>query len=666
MNSSNVFFIRTTNNLNERFVAIIKAILYFFFIPFILSGCNRGDSQLKEALILAKNNRSELEKVLDFYQNDSLKLEAAKFLIKNMPGHYSYQGNTIEKYYDAVDSILTINYPIDTLKVRIEELSNKFKTKLDTIQDIEIIKSDFLIENIEKAFTEWKSVKWAAHISFNDFCEYILPYKSSELQSLDNWRDYLKTFYPYKLEELSCCDLFKRSALWTTCKINHELRFYVKPIVWDSQIISILRPSTQMRFPFGLCEDYSQLETAILRSNSVPAMIDFTPQWPFRSLGHSWNAILANNGKFIPFGGIDSDPGEPHKLDEKMAKVYRKTYAINHAVKRLIQTEQSVPSTFSTPFIKDVTTEYMITSDIQVNVGKQKTNYAYLAVFDNQSWQPVSFEEINKGVAFFKDMGRDIVYLPVCYLKARIKPVAPPFILTSTGEIRPFIPDTNHLQTVTLYRKYPVFKHVHEIADRIMGGKLQASDNENFENPVTIYEVDNWITHGEEIKVPDSLGNYRYWRYYKPNGGHCNIAEVVFVGGKSHQIIRGRIIGTEGSFGNRPEYTREAAFDNDALTYFDAPLNDDGWVGMDFGEPIKMEKIMYTPRGDGNTIEISDMYELFYWDRHCWVSLGEQKAASVKLEYENVPTNALLLLKNLTKGKEERIFTYENEEQVWW
>ena len=36
------------------------------------------------------------------------------------------------------------------------------------------------------------------------------------------------------------------------------------------------------------------------------------------------------------------------------------------------------------------------------------------------------------------------------------------------------------------------------------------------------------------------------------------------------------------------------------------------------------------------------------------------------LEYDNVPDNALLLLRNLTKGKEERIFTYEDGKQVWW
>ena len=37
-----------------------------------------------------------------------------------------------------------------------------------------------------------------------------------------------------------------------------------------------------------------------------------------------------------------------------------------------------------------------------------------------------------------------------------------------------------------------------------------------------------------------------------------------------------------------------------------------------------------------------------------------------ELVYDNVPAGALLILHNHTKGKEERIFTYENGRQVWW
>lgn len=64
-------------------------ILYILLIPVLLSGCCNSDLQLEKALVLAKENRQELEKVLAFYKDDSLKLETAKFLIRNMPGHYS-------------------------------------------------------------------------------------------------------------------------------------------------------------------------------------------------------------------------------------------------------------------------------------------------------------------------------------------------------------------------------------------------------------------------------------------------------------------------------------------------------------------------------------------------------------------------------------------------
>jgi hypothetical protein len=43
-----------------------------------------------------------------------------------------------------------------------------------------------------------------------------------------------------------------------------------------------------------------------------------------------------------------------------------------------------------------------------------------------------------------------------------------------------------------------------------------------------------------------------------------------------------------------------------------------------------------------------------------------KKTDNVMLDYDNCPTNALFLLHDLTKGREERIFTYENGEQVWW
>ena len=68
--------------------------VYAFFIAlyvFFFSCSSLHKEQLENALSFATFNRLELEKVLKHYEHDSLKLEAAKFLIRNMPHCYSYQ-----------------------------------------------------------------------------------------------------------------------------------------------------------------------------------------------------------------------------------------------------------------------------------------------------------------------------------------------------------------------------------------------------------------------------------------------------------------------------------------------------------------------------------------------------------------------------------------------
>ncbi|MCL2329299.1 MAG: hypothetical protein FWC39_12410, partial [Bacteroidetes bacterium] len=92
-----------------------------------------------------------------------------------------------------------------------------------------------------------------------------------------------------------------------------------------------------------------------------------------------------------------------------------------------------------------------------------------------------------------------------------------------------------------------------------------------------------------------------------------------------------------------------------------------GWVGLDFGKPVNIANFRFLPRNDDNFIKEGEEYELFYWDNYQWNSLGRQTGTSKQyLEYTNAPSNALFWLRNLTKGREERIFTYENGVQIWW
>ena len=62
----------------------------------------------------------------------------------------------------------------------------------------------------------------------------------------------------------------------------------------------------------------------------------------------------------------------------------------------------------------------------------------------------------------------------------------------------------------------------------------------------------------------------------------------------------------------------------------------------------EVTRIQYAPRNDVNHIVIGNLYELFYWDNK-WVSLGRQTAKEHELVYDNVPSNALLWLRNYTE-----------------
>ena len=57
------------------------------------------------------------------------------------------------------------------------------------------------------------------------------------------------------------------------------------------------------------------------------------------------------------------------------------------------------------------------------------------------------------------------------------------------------------------------------------------------------------------------------------------------------------------------------------------------------------------------------MYELLYFDgEKGWKSLGVKTAASGQICFD-APGNALLWLRNRTKGKEEQVFIYKNNRQ---
>ena len=75
--------------------------------------------------------------------------------------------------------------------------------------------------------------------------------------------------------------------------------------------------------------------------------------------------------------------------------------------------------------------------------------------------------------------------------------------------------------------------------------------------------------------------------------------------------------------------------------------------------------IDFYPQNDANFILPGDTYELFYQDgTNGWVSLGRKPATGATVDFL-APDNVLLWLRDITQGKEEQVFIYENGRQYF-
>ena len=85
-------------------------------------------------------------------------------------------------------------------------------------------------------------------------------------------------------------------------------------------------------------------------------------------------------------------------------------------------------------------------------------------------------------------------------------------------------------------------------------------------------------------------------------------------------------------------------------------------ITLSLDEPQIVTAVRFAPLNADNGIKAGNVYRLNYWDKG-WKTCGEKVAEYEYLQFENVPSNKLYWLENLTEGKEEMPFTIVNGEQ---
>ena len=502
-----------------KYKIIIKSGIFSAIIVIIFSctQINRVEVPENVQAVLEKSgdNRKELEKVINAYQHpeDSSKLKAAFFLISNMEEKCFIRFTVVDSTEKDI-GFNVLNYPDYNKMISgwdsLEDMYGKLHQKKEEIViDYNTITSSFLISNIDLAFKAWTENPWARHIKFDQFCEYILPYRSTN-EPLENWRTYFYDKYSWVKDSVKQ----KNDPIEASILINNDIKswFTFDPRFYRQSTDQGL--SNMLKNKIGRCEDMTNLTIFAMRSMGIPVMSDFTPYWAKTGNNHAWNAIIDTTGKVIIFMGAESNPGV-YKLNRAISKVYRKTFAKQQNSLAAIKDEwEKAPRYINRNNIVDVTRDYVPVADVNLTLEKEipdSANFAYICVFNTGEWKVIQWSKIADGrTVTFTDMGKDIAYLPAYYVNEKIIPAGKQFILTKEGAIVFNESDTKNLTTIKLIST--TRKITKNATDNIE--QTFFKDGENYE---LFYWNYGWISLGKQKAAGKPLvfknvpSNALYW-----------------------------------------------------------------------------------------------------------------------------------------------------------
>lgn len=164
------------------------------------------------------------------------------------------------------------------------------------------------------------------------------------------------------------------------------------------------------------------------------------------------------------------------------------------------------------------------------------------------------------------------------------------------------------------------------------------------------------ISNQQWSKIQISSGReYRYWRI---RSGNFYIIAECLLADKEGKFVQPVLCGQS------EPLSYMNAFDDNPTSYAYPDRN--SVFQWDMGKMISLSGIKCLLRNDGNDIWPGHWYELYYHDGTGWCSLGVKEAMDRFIEYDDIPDNALLWLRDLTTGQQERIFTYHDGQIRFW
>ena len=397
----------------------------------LFTGCGRND-RLQVALTHAGENRMELEKVLHHYEDDTLKLRATKFLIENMPYHFSVMETMVspegKEYYPDItqlDGKESVKRHCDSL------FAVGYRVHKRHVFDIHTLTAGYLIDQIDLAFEAWRK-PWAKEVSFDDFCRYVLPYRA-ENEAVCNIRKQLMDTYIPLLDSVGVKSVDDACRVINE-RLKSELRFSETGHPLKSTLEETLRAKT------GACDALCNYMIYVMRAVGLP-IVRHQTVWTRMDNSHFWTAVKLKDGFFDFDSGENLSDSLQYDLMRKEilrpAKVYRSVYEADLS---LSATEDDGYVTFlKSPLLRDVTDGRLIPAH-PLHVPVPGSDYRegrqlYLCAYNHFRWTPIAVGRADgKGFAVFDDVaGRNFLMVAEAKSRNGLRMVGVPFYTDGRG-----------------------------------------------------------------------------------------------------------------------------------------------------------------------------------------------------------------------------------------
>ncbi len=558
----------------------------------------------------AGENTDVLVRVLDHYADDttSAHYAAARFLIENMGWHYSYEADGIHP-------------------------------------DAGLLSYEFLTTHIDHAVRQWRTSPFAAGLSFEQFCEYLLPYRASPGFG-QNVTNALR--YRWVVENIGLPD----SITDLKAIIHHYNCSVARLRKQGGPRHAAQRDGLNDLFysDFTDCADMAVHACLNLRAIGIPCVVEHNPGYRTMKSHHYHCAVWDSaNGKWIKFSAEETGdyPGNGDWYSPEVMNIYRDTYAPCSDLP--YRHDMYAPPGFDSPCRTDVT-DATVTVRLDLP-GVPDSSIVYLSTFHRRDngLHPFTAAFVSGGKAIFRHVVPTVWYVATTYPDGIGQVVSRPFWVNDTTGGLPLVtparfagsPDT--LVNVTLRRKYPLKERLLRRAATLVGTTVCGANRADFSDARLLWTLGSTPPPAVSRYRFHASGPYRYYRLSTPAA--CEISVLQWLTG-------------DGPVPLSPGDNK--AYDGNMTT---APV-DSSAINLSLPGPVTITAINLAPVNADNAVTIGHTYELFRWvDGAGWQSVGRKVADSGSLIFPNLPAGALLWLKDLTAGSEEMPFFYRDNTQ---